>query len=211
MIPVLGFATVSRFDLADRLVNSIDYPVEHLVIVDNSGKGAYTPPTNDFVKHTWVLPMPYGLGLVGAWNLVVKATPHAPYWVLINDDAWFESGALQQIAENADATGLGYPLVNPRWSAIVLGESIVDSIGLYDERFYPLYFDDNDFERRIETGGGKIYEIPAIIHHDNSASINHEKNHISYDNNQQLFSTKVASADQSWGWTLASRRANSWD
>ena len=35
LIPVLGFATLTRFDLAQRLIDSIDYPVEHLVIVDN--------------------------------------------------------------------------------------------------------------------------------------------------------------------------------
>jgi hypothetical protein len=37
VIPVLGFATLSKFDMAQRLLDSIDYPVEHLVIVDNSG------------------------------------------------------------------------------------------------------------------------------------------------------------------------------
>jgi len=43
MIPVLGFLTLKRFDLADRLLASIDYPVEDLVIVDNSGKQEYNP------------------------------------------------------------------------------------------------------------------------------------------------------------------------
>jgi hypothetical protein len=44
MIPVLGFATLKRFDLADRLLASIDYPVEHLVIVNNSGSVRPTQP-----------------------------------------------------------------------------------------------------------------------------------------------------------------------
>jgi len=43
MIPVLGFATISKFDLADRLLRSIDYPVEHLVIVNNSGTKQWQP------------------------------------------------------------------------------------------------------------------------------------------------------------------------
>lgn len=88
VIPVLGFATLKRFDLADRLLASIDYPVEHLVIVDNSGTQSWTPSQPDKVKNLWLIRVPNGLGLVGAWNLIVKSTPHAPYWVLVNDDAW---------------------------------------------------------------------------------------------------------------------------
>jgi len=36
MIPVLGFCTLKRFDLAERLLASIDYPVEHLVVANNA-------------------------------------------------------------------------------------------------------------------------------------------------------------------------------
>jgi len=43
VIPVLGFATIKRFDLADRLLASIDYPIENLVIVDNSGLASWNP------------------------------------------------------------------------------------------------------------------------------------------------------------------------
>lgn len=211
MIPVLGFATVSKFDLADRLVNSIDYPVEHLVIVDNSGRGVYRPPVNEFVKNVWVLPIPYGLGLVGAWNLIVKSTPYAPYWLLVNDDAYFERGALESISLEARPDALGHPRVNPLFASIVLGEQVVDKVGLYDERFYPLYFDDNDYARRVEAAGVETYNLSAVIYHDNSASINHHANAVSYANNMALFKQKTETADNSWTWTLQTRRANKWD
>ena len=68
MIPVLGFAVYSQFDKADRLLASIDYPVEHLVIVDNSGLATWEPKQPEQVKNLWLLRVPYGLGLVGAWN-----------------------------------------------------------------------------------------------------------------------------------------------
>jgi len=106
MIPVLGFATLKRFDLASRLLLSIDYPVEHLVIIDNSGTKSWNPVKPDLVKNMWVIQVPEGLGLVGAWNLIVKATPSAPYWLLVNDDAYFEAGALEIIANEADDRGL---------------------------------------------------------------------------------------------------------
>ena len=99
MIPVLGFATYSQFELANRLLDSIDYPVENLVIVDNSGLKTWEPKKPEQVKNLWFIQVPFGLGLVGAWNLIIKSTPYAPYWVLVNDDAWFESGALEIIAK----------------------------------------------------------------------------------------------------------------
>jgi GT2 family glycosyltransferase len=215
MIPALGFATLSRFDLADRLLASIDYPVKDLVIVNNSGKQTWKPKKPDLVQNLWHIEVPYGLGLVGAWNLIVKSTPHAPYWLLVNDDAWFESGSLQLIAENAKPTTLSFLDITPLWSAILLGEKVVAEVGLYDERLYPLYFDDNDYQRRIENAGFVINHIPAKIYHENSSTLKsgyQHKNSQTYSANNKLFQEKVVKADYSEGnWSLKIRRENSWD
>ena len=103
MIPVLGMLTYSRFELADRLLASIDYPVENLVIVDNSGKQEYAPVKPEMVKRMWLIQVPYGLGYGGGLNLIVKTTPFAPYWVLLNDDSVLAPGALRKISEEADS------------------------------------------------------------------------------------------------------------
>ena len=214
-IPVLGFCTLKRFDMADRLVESIDYPVEHLIVVDNSGTGSYEPPANENVENVWVLPMPFGLGLVGAWNLIIKATPYAPYWVLVNDDAWFAHGALARIADKVDKTGMNFVDVQPKWSCAVFGEGVIDKVGLYDERFYPLYFDDNDLERRINRADVPINFIDAMVYHDNSSTLNsgfHAQNNVSFNNNHKLFDRKVAGNDYTAGeWSLKIRRENRWD
>lgn len=211
MIPVIGFAVYSQYALADRLLSSIDFPVEHLVIINNSGTKLWQPTKPENVENLWHIEVPYGLGLVGAWNLIVKTTPYAPYWLLVNDDAYFEPGALKVIAEHANPAGIGHPTVAPKWTSIVLGEEVVKNVGLYDERFYPLYFDDNDYEWRCEQANVPQYEIPAGINHDNSASLMSEPNRISYANNNKLFASKQQSNDTSWSWTLDSRRANRWD
>jgi GT2 family glycosyltransferase len=215
VIPVLGFATLKRFDLADRLLASIDYPVEHLVIVDNSGTQSWTPTQPDKVKNLWLIRVPFGLGLVGAWNLIVKSTPHAPYWVLVNDDAWFGEGALDVIAQDANPDGLSFPHVSPEWSCIVLGQKVVEQVGLYDERLYPLYFDDNDYERRIRNAGLPVRRIDAIVHHDNSSTLKagyENQNNRTYSRNQSLFESKVKDNDYTEGnWSIKIRRENSWE
>jgi hypothetical protein len=69
MIPVLAFPTFARPDLAQRMVDSIDYPVEHLIIVDNSGKKQFNPVKPDLVENLWVIQVPHGLGPTAANNL----------------------------------------------------------------------------------------------------------------------------------------------
>lgn len=215
MIPVLGFATLSRFDLAERLLDSIDYPIEHLVIVNNSGTQSWKPKKPDLVEKLWHIEVPYGLGLVGAWNLIIKTTPHAPFWLLVNDDAYFEAGTLNTISLDANRNTLNFLDIIPTWSGIVLGEKVVQEVGLYDERLYPLYFDDDDYQRRIENAGFVINHIAAKVHHDNSSTLQsgyHERNNKTFQANNRLFQTKVVDNDYSEGnWSLKIRRENSWD
>jgi GT2 family glycosyltransferase len=215
VIPVIGFATLNRFELADRLLASIDYPVEHLVIVDNSGTAIYEPVKPDWVVNMWVIRVPFGLGLTGAWNLVVKSTPYAPYWVLINDDAWFAPGTLAKIEAEVDTDALNFVNCEPQWSAPIFGQGMIEKVGLYDERFYPLYFDDNDLERRVRKHGVPINTIDAVIHHENSSTLKsgfHDVNARTFAANERLHRKKMMAEDFSQGgWSLKIRRENRWD
>ena len=215
MIPVLGFATLTRFDMAQRLLDSIDYPVEHLVIVDNSGKREFSPRVNDFVKNTWLLQVPHGLGANGAWNLIIKSTPFASYWVIPNDDSWFEPGALQAIAENVDTDAFNFVDVNPRWSCVVPSEGSVRRAGLWDEAFHPIYFDDDDYEWRMTQLGVRFNNINAKVHHDNSSTLKsgfNERNGFTFIRNQSLLTNKKVAQDTGTrGWSLNIRRDNRWD
>jgi GT2 family glycosyltransferase len=215
VIPVLGFATLSRFDLAQRLLDSIDYPVENLVIVDNSGKKEFQPRVPDTVQKLWVLQVPHGLGANGAWNLIIKSTPHASYWVLPNDDSWFEPGALQTIAENVDTTRFNFVDIVPKWSCVIPTEGSVAKAGLWSERFHPIYFDDDDYEWRMKELGVGFHNIEAKVHHDNSSTLKsgyEERNYATFKRNGQLLAEKKQLGDlKDWGWDLTVRRRNSWD
>jgi hypothetical protein len=215
VIPVVGFATVKRFDLAQRLLDSIDYPVENLVVIDNSGLMEWNPEKPIWVEKMWIIRVPFGLGLVGAWNLIVKSTPHAPYWVLVNDDAWFEPGALKIIEAEVDTEALNFVQCEPKWSAPVFGEGMIEKVGLYDERFYPLYFDDNDLERRVNHHEVPIKHLSAVVHHNNSSTLNsgfQQANNRTYAANERLYRKKMMAEDYSQGgWSLKIRRENSWD
>ena len=215
MIPVLGFLTYSRFDLANRLLASIDYPVENLVIVDNSGKREWQPVKPDLVKNLWLIQVPHGLGYGGGLNLIIKTTPFAPYWVLVNDDSVFAEGALKKISEQVDPEAINFLSIMPKWSGFVLGEGAVLKAGIFDERFHPIYFEDNDYEHRLKAAGVPAKFIHAVMLHDNSSTLNsgfHSQNDRTFQANQRLFQKKLAENDLSQGeWDLEIRRANAWD
>ena len=216
VIPVLGFATLSKFDLAQRLLDSIDYPVEHLVIVDNSGKQEFEPLVNPFlVKNLWLIRVPHGLGANGAWNLIIKSTPFAPYWVIPNDDSWFEPGSLEKIAQDVNLEAFNFPKINPKWSCVIPTEYSVGKAGLWDEAFHPIYFDDDDYEWRMRQLGIRMNTIDAIVHHDNSSTLKsgyQEVNNKTFQRNQALNNNKRAAGDLGErGWSLKVRRENAWD
>jgi len=215
VIPVLGFATLSKFDLAQRLLESIDYPVQKLVIVDNSGRKAWIPEPNDYVSELWTIRLPHGLGANGAWNLIIKSTPFAPYWVIPNDDSWFEPGALETIAHNVDPQKFNFVDVNPKWSCVVPGEGAIRTAGLWDEVFHPIYYDDDEYEWRMSMLGVEFNHIPAKVHHNNSSTLHsgyQDKNQHTFSRNQKMFRDKVQKNNtKEIGWSLDIRRNNAWD
>ena len=215
MIPVLGFLTYSRFDLAQRLLDSIDFPVKDLVIVDNSGKREFAPVKPDLVENLWLIQVPHGLGYGGGLNLIVKTTPFSPYWVLLNDDSVLAPGALKKISEKVDTQAINFLSIMPKWSGFVLGEGAVLKAGLFDERFHPIYFEDNDYERRLLAHGVPAKFIHAALQHDNSSTLNsgfHSQNNLTFQRNHVLFDKKVAENDLTEGaWSLQIRRDNSWE
>ena len=215
MIPVLAFPTFARHDLAQRMIDSIDYPVEHLVIVDNSGKKQFQPKLNENIKNFWLLQMPFGVGPATAMNIVIKATPHAKYWVMASEDTYCAPGALEIIAKEVDPEALNFVDAVPDWCFIALGQGAVLKAGLCSELFYPYYFEDNDYERRIDAVGVPKKRIEAKVHHDNSSTLRagyQDQNNRTYEINQKLHNQRVAENNMGSGeWSLQIRRNNSWD
>lgn len=145
MIPVIILPVLNRFDLLEDSIRSIDYDVENLLIIDNSGQ--YQPPQDLYKGKLWLLNMPANMGVAGSWNLGIKCFPHAPYWVFMSNDNHWMPGALQEIERLSDPTKLVMSSV--AWSTFSLGSEIVKSIGLFDENYHPAYYEDTDYMERL--------------------------------------------------------------
>lgn len=162
-IPVIGVPVVNSSYWVSRLIMSVDYPVENLVIINNNGKGELDLELNRLAKmnHKYidkitVVHMPANIGCAGAWNLIIKCYMNAKYWIISNDDVAFGPGLLKEmhdIIEGSDTVGMIHP--NPgdygigAWDLFLIRENIVQAFGLFDENTYPAYCEDADYIMRF--------------------------------------------------------------
>lgn len=210
MIPVLGVPTLRRADLLARLLDSIDHPVEHLVIVDN---GHQTITVGDVADHVTLTTTAGNLGVAGSWNLIIKSTPHAPWWLIVNDDASFTPGSLEQLAAAARTDAVVCAGCSPPWACFTIGERVIDKVGLFDERFHPAYCEDVDYALRCEAAGVPVVRTDIAVHHDNSSTIavaGHD-NGRTYNANVAWLEHKRDHGDTSEAWSLDRRRTLGWE
>ncbi len=214
IVPVLN-----RYDLLDRMVSSIDYPVGHLLIIDNGASNVLEDMGIDVpacVEHTTYLPMPANLGVAASWNLGIKSFPYAERWFIVSNDVQFAPGALGRLSE-ARSDEITLSKMFPNWQAFALGYEAVRRVGLFDERFFPAFCEDNDYVWRAEQAGVTIRSIEVPMIHDNSSTINSDQdllqnNFRTFPTNVALYHDKVAREDYSAGfWDVERRRLNGWE
>lgn len=209
IVPVLN-----RFDLLKRMVESID--VEATVyVINNSGERQDFEHSNRLVQMHW-LDMPSNLGVASSWNLGIKMLPFESRWFISSADCVFAPSDLE-LLQTAKDDALTLCSKFPYYQTFVVGEKVVETIGLFDEGLHPIYFEDNDFERRMNKAGLRVDRLPLQLRHDNSSTINSDvnlsmRNEVTFRNNKKYFDKKVHTYDYSeGGWQLQIRRMNSWD
>jgi GT2 family glycosyltransferase len=209
IVPVLN-----RYDLLQRMLDSVDVPVDHLLIIDN-GLGTDTLELSDKFAKVTHLRMPANLGVAGSWNLGIKSFPYADRWFIVSNDVVFSAGALEILA-TARRDEITLTAAAPNWQAFALGDEAVTDLGLFDEcGFYPAYFEDNDYIRRAQFAGVNIRKLDIDLHHDNSSTIKsgyQSKNDNTFFANQRYYQSKIEANDYSSGtYSLEIRRANGWE
>jgi GT2 family glycosyltransferase len=215
MLPNLIVPVLNRYDLLQRMLDSIDFPVRDMLIIDNGGEldtVAFPKP----VLNSHVLSMPSNLGVAGSWNLGIKLFPHDSVWTFASNDCWFGPGALERLSQ-ARRSDITTSDTFPFWQAFAIGDEALTALGLFDEAIYPAFMEDVDMIRRADHHGVPVTRVPFVVHHDNSSTINSDPrlmglNTATHESNRVYYHDKVAREDFGpGGWSLERRRANAWD
>jgi GT2 family glycosyltransferase len=171
----MGVPIVNGLHWLKRLIESIDYPVNELFIVNNNGKGEITEELDKIVETSHkhinaikVTHLPYNLGCSGAWNLIIKCYMNSPYWLIVNNDVAFTPGLLEKMndaALNTDAEMIHGKV--SQWGSVTGGaydlflikDSAVQKCGLFDENLYPIYAEDVDYSIRATNENIKTLNL----------------------------------------------------
>ena len=219
MLPNLTVPVLNRYDLLQRMLSSIDYPVKHLLVIDN---GASMVMENmevdvpDCVEFTTYLPMPANLGVAASWNLGIKSFPYDDRWFFASNDVVFKPGALERLCE-ARTDEITLSKMFPHWHAFSVGYEAVRRLGLFDEAFFPAYFEDNDYNTRANRFGVSIRKLNIPADHDNSSTLKSDPvfqalNGDTFARNQAYYQAKIKHQNFGpGGWDVERRRLNGWE
>ena len=165
-IPVIGVPIVNGVHWLERLIDSIDYPVGELFIVNNNGRDQITieldrlaNKPHPLINKIRVCHLPHNIGVGGAWNLIIKSYPMAPHWIIANNDICFTPGLLQKMEKEASGSNAG--TIHAQFASwgggaydlFLLKDYVVQSCGLFDENLYPAYAEDVDYSIRTQLKG----------------------------------------------------------
>lgn len=182
MIPVLGVPYINRPDLLEKLIASIDEEIGQLIVIDNTFDGS--APVFPSVKN---VSANRNFGVAASWNLIIKATPTAPWWLFVNSDVEFFPGDLAQIVESMQAND-----VSTMHGFSILGVSAraIGRVGLFDENFIPAYYEDDDWRYRCSLASIPIVDLHLSSIHVGSAAI-YSDPHLMRENNRTFQQNKL--------------------
>ena len=213
-VPVLN-----RYDLLQRMLSSLDFPIDHLLIIDNGSsevEQAFELDVPDVVEHVTYLPMPANLGVAASWNLGIKCFPYADRWFIASNDVVFRPGALERLSE-AHRDKITLASMFPHWQAFCVGYGAVRRLGLFDEAYFPAFFEDNDYNTRANHHGVEIVRMDLDLEHDNSSTLRSDEHFVqrnseTFDSNHAYYREKMNRGDFGpGGWSVERRRRNGWE
>lgn len=204
MIPVLGVPILNRGDLLLDLVNSIDFPVEKLAIVQNGNEENVVNAIeqiksgiNPHVRSVYVSIPFRNLGVAPSWNHIIKSFPEVPFILIPGNDIKFSPGDLEKIY-NAHTQNPDHFVFVCGFACFGITPYAVETVGLFDENIYPAYYEDNDYHHRMKLSNApEISVSTSIIHQEGSQTIRSDAFYNSA--NGQTFSRNLQYYIQKWG------------
>lgn len=215
IVPVLN-----RYDLLNRMIESIDYPLERLLIIDNGYErrtdGLGPICNNPNVKQMDFLNMANNFGIAPSWNLGVKNYPFEDVFYFGSNDCVFSPGTLEKLERESSPDRVTISEMWPHWQLFSVGSKVFEECGLFDESIFPMNFEDDEFEWRVTSLGFQVRKLDLPMIHDGHMTFRSDdyyarRNSITYQANERYFNKKKEEKRLNAGeWSLKIRKENDW-
>jgi GT2 family glycosyltransferase len=184
----LCIPTINRADLLNNALEKYVSNWDKVYIQDNGNQNIMIHPK---VK---VLKSASNLGVSGSWNNLAITCFNLGYThvALCNDDVeWYKTQA--EVEEYINNNPTDFYVGTGTWCNFILPKDTLVKVGLFDEQFFPAYFEDNDYCYRMrllelqrindEFFNPELFRNSQTIARDSSLNTN-------FDRNKELFKQK---------------------
>jgi len=188
---IIGIPTINRADLLNEALAKYfeDFKDTEIVICDNGNQEIITREEN------FVIYRPQNnLGVSASWNMIMDYAEKVKgsHVLMLNDDIY--------LGKSEAEINVVLRLWNPsflctelNWCSFILSIETFKKIGKFDEGFFPAYFEDNDYYRRMVLSKTNIVFSSVLnpILYRNSMSIQKDPQlNKSFEENRQYYISK---------------------
>lgn len=188
----IGIPTINRADLLQPALEKYcrDFPNTAIYVLDN---GNQTFDVSKLGPNVFWIKTPHNIGVSASWNELLRniydgipgfSNP-CQYAMVLNDDIELgknENQIHRFIVENLFFMAVG----EGTWCAWILSKVVFSKVGAFDTKFFPAYYEDNDYAYRLLLAGFKhtchpelnpeVYRNSQTIAKDPELNANFERN-----------------------------------
>jgi GT2 family glycosyltransferase len=152
----IGIPTINRADLLNPVLEQYvkDFPGTQIYIQDNGHQELFQHRNIRVARNTDSDGKVTNLGVAGSWNNLCRFIFHSadskPFAWILNDDIY--SGRKEKdITDFLQCLNSRVCFVSAgNWSNFLIKKELFQKVGEFDEKFYPAYYEDNDYRYRIK-------------------------------------------------------------
>jgi len=158
----IGIPTLNRFDLLHPalMFYKQDFPNTKIYVVDNGSQNIKNQIA--YMPNVILLEQSENLGVAKSWNLlcneIYKNHENA---LILNDDIYLGKKEFEIETLLRDYKSDFYVTLQD-WCAFILPKKTFKKVGEFDIKFFPAYFEDNDYHYRMKLLGLKYMQIPFL-------------------------------------------------
>jgi GT2 family glycosyltransferase len=151
---IIGIPTINRADLLNEALANYfeDFKNTEIVICDNGKQEIITRDKN------FVIYRPESnLGVSGSWNMIMDYAEKAKgsHVLMLNDDIYLGKSE-EEVKTIIRLWNPEFLCTELNWCSFILSVDAYLKVGKFDENFFPAYFEDNDYFRRMLLTGVNI-------------------------------------------------------
>lgn len=166
-----------------RHIKSIDVPLKRYYILDNSeGKDESVSEAidqicenkPDNIQEVVIVENSQNAGYPGAVNQMIRDNTDCAHWIVTGFDWWPRPQEYKKLLEyqhrldNGAFLGVGCDDM----CGFMFTPALIEKVGMLDENFFPGYFEDNDYKKRILESKLRVPTIQLSAEHDRSSTLN---------------------------------------